>query len=892
MKRKYELEDNRYLCLNIIEIELLPSLDTDGKSKKEKMEEYAIFFRQFLSELYQLGGASLAYEILWMTENVQNQLIQSKIHIYFILRMIGENDVEEVLNYISNNICDSLCNMKFFNRIIQPNDRKFAKLLDCVDDSTMFCITKKEKCSVNSRSPYPYYYGEVIASENYDDFSGIVAFMSQSTNCCLSFQLIPTKFSEQEKYILTEMSNELEQINTGIMQQGQLLKDPSAEEPAKVYRYYNTYQDSPLFQYNMLVIGERRSCANLATKLMSLLQNGTKLINHSEYMCIDLSKEKFDFSTRFPNYIWNVNSKLLYEYRNQKIRQLIPISNIMFRMPYIVTLEEAISFFRLPLYIDGMMALQTSQTEQTMDRFSDAVVAKENIALGTIYGGGGNQITIGCSETAFTKHALIVGTPGSGKTTFSIHLLLQFAKRGIPFLAIEPTKTEYRAMIDAVENLQIFTPGNSSVSPFIINPFIPPKGISIEEYIPSLASAFKAAFSMPSPLDMFFLKAIRNCYISYGWKDYSQYGDSDVTVFGLYEFILVFKKLIQETNYSKEVRGNLESAGLLRLMNLIEQNSNIYDSIHTIPLEDILSRPTVLELNAIDNTEQKSLIMALLLINICVYTKKNHIGDGKLKNVILIDEAHVLLGGGGNVGQNENGFSTIKALQDMIAEIRSYGTGIIIADQSPTKVSREIIANTDIKVSFRLVQSAEKVLMADSSNMDEYAQMHLATLKPGEAYVYYSQLERAQFIITEDIREKENIRLSVSDQEICSRSTYWQKNMELLKPYAECKGCRACKNGCNFKIRANAEYIANIVLESHKREIGNAQDVKKIVFYMPQLASPQFVNYCGEEKEQIQVCARIKLLRKVLMEFPYVLSDQDKKKILYYFTTEGDIENG
>lgn len=47
MKRKYELEDNRYLCLNIIEIELLPSLDTDGKSKKEKMEEYAIFFGNF-----------------------------------------------------------------------------------------------------------------------------------------------------------------------------------------------------------------------------------------------------------------------------------------------------------------------------------------------------------------------------------------------------------------------------------------------------------------------------------------------------------------------------------------------------------------------------------------------------------------------------------------------------------------------------------------------------------------------------------------------------------------------------------------------------------------------------------------------------------------------------
>lgn len=77
---------------------------------------------------------------------------------------------------------------------------------------------------------------------------------------------------------------------------------------------------------------------------------------------------------------------------------------------------------------------------------------------------------------------------------------------------------------------------------------------------------------MPSPLDMFFLKAIRTCYTKYGWKDYSQIGDEDVEVFGIHEFIIVFKNLIKNTNYSKDVRGNLESAGLLRLNNLIEQN--------------------------------------------------------------------------------------------------------------------------------------------------------------------------------------------------------------------------------------------------------------------------------------------------------------------------------
>lgn len=83
-------------------------------------------------------------------------------------------------------------------------------------------------------------------------------------------------------------------------------------------------------------------------------------------------------------------------------------------------------------------------------------------------------------------------------------------------------------MIDAIPELQIFTPGNNGISPFVINPFIPPRGITIEQYIPSLASAFKAAFSMPSPLDTVFQQAIREAYVQYGWKDYSTAQDDDV----------------------------------------------------------------------------------------------------------------------------------------------------------------------------------------------------------------------------------------------------------------------------------------------------------------------------------------------------------------------------
>lgn len=884
-KNIYELNDGKKLGVIIFEIVSFPIMNSFGNSQEEACQKIAAQFTQIVAELYKLCSSNVCIEFLWLTEKVQNQIFSSKIRIFSILRKIGENElqVNNELNNICKNIMSSLSSLQFNVQEIGFDDEGFTNLLSSLDESCMFAVTKREKCIANSNSIYPYYFCDVVPHKNKNNFNSLIATLSQCEKCCVSFQLFPIQLSGEELYMINEVSAELERIVSGTMFNREIYRDSFAIEPLKVYSYYNERKNSPMFMYNLLTFGERSSCANIATKLVSLLQSGEEKITISDFACFDLSKEKIQLSSQLPYYVWNVNNVLLYKYRNQKLLEAIPLAKKLNRLPYVMSADEVVSFYRLPLYEKNMVALKSNQVAHAQEQFSDEVVSEKNIKFGDLLLNENVKISIGCPEKSFTKHALIVGTPGSGKTTFSVNLLLQFAKRGIPFLAIEPTKTEYRAMIDAISNLQIFTPGNNSVSPYIVNPFIPPKGIKVEQYIPSLVSAFKAAFSMPSPLDMIFLKAIKSCYIKYGWKDYSKFGDADVTLFGLHEFILEFKRLLENTNYSKDVRSNLESAGFLRLANLIEQNSNIYDTINTIPIEDLLTAPTVLELNSIDNAEQKSLVMALLLINICIYTKHNHIGDGKLKNAILIDEAHVLLGGDTSVsvdGSPNSQATTVKALQDMIAEIRSYGTSIIIADQSPTKVSREVIANTDIKISFRLVQSAEKQLIADSTNMDDEAQSNLSRLKPGEAYVYYSKLDAPQMVVTEDIREEKGIRLSVSDFEVAKRNKYWLNHSELLKPYSECDLCHLCNKTCDFNIRSNAEYIANSAFNKYRNSIKDAHSLKKCIVYLPQLMKDEMNKYSGDCLTKIKICSRIKLLRKIELELSNKLSSKEKQSVI------------
>ncbi|WP_185964949.1 ATP-binding protein, partial [Klebsiella pneumoniae] len=92
------------------------------------------------------------------------------------------------------------------------------------------------------------------------------------------------------------------------------------------------------------------------------------------------------------------------------------------------------------------------------------------------------------------------------------------------------------------------------------------------------------------------------------------------------------------------------------------------------------------------------------------------------------EEAHVLLDADTNAGQGDANPSAIAQglVKRMLAEIRSYGVGLVIADQSPRKVSTDVVALTDIKVAFRLVEAMDRQILADSANMDDVQTKRLA----------------------------------------------------------------------------------------------------------------------------------------------------------------------
>lgn len=869
LTKLYGLKDNRYLGVSVLEILSYPEAPTALHEKEPFDANILKGFKQALSELHKLGDQTASYELLWVTEKASNQLFTSAIRIFFVLRKIGSDKTSLLssIERLGKHFLSVLSSRQYVAK--EMNIDELLALVGSINTEHLCGVVKTEKFAANSSSAYPYYYTDVIPGNNEETFDSLIGALSDTEASAISFQLFPTSLSDGERTIINELNNELSQLSTGAVVNNQIYKDTAAIEPSKFYSYYNERKTAPMYSYNLLIFGGVDTCERLSSKVISFLQSGTDKVNSADFACIDLTNEKVRLVNSFPNYVWNINTKLQYQYRDVRFQKTIPFAAHLKRMPYLISLDEASAFFRLPVYEKSMSALKNEAFYQTHEQFADEVVDGKGIIFGEA-SAKGTKVHIGCPESYFAKHAMIVGSPGSGKTTFSVGLLLQFYKKGIPFLAIEPTKNEYRAMIDAIPELQIFTPGKNHVSPFILNPFIPPRGVRVEQYIPSLASAFKAAFSMPNPLDLAFLKSIKECYTQYGWKDYSMVGDKGAKIFGLYEFILVFKEQIKSIYSDPTVRGKIESAGVLRLTNLIEQNSNIYDTVNTVSIEDMLTKPTVLELNAIENSEQKALLMALILIMVCVHTYNNQAGDGELKNVLLIDEAHVLLGNNRNVVVSENKAdsegATVRALEDMIAAIRSYGTGIIIADQSAVSIGRRIVANTDIKIAFRLVETAEKEIIADSSNMGTQEREQLSRLETGEAFVYHHKLNFAQIMRSEDTRKENNIRLVVNDQEIAQRMTYWKTRRALLRPYHDCGLCKTCSHECDFTIRADADYIAAKTLRKYRKGIIDDVALKKCLFHLPNLMKEEFSGYTGNQYLRLVDCTRIKIYRKSLME--------------------------
>ena len=840
-------------------------------------------------------------ELLYVSEEVNDQAYRAQVRIFLIIRHLGNSreQVDQLLNAYEQSLLnafrDKFYELDFYDSREELD--RFEKLLNTVKNEKQLSVAKKEEALSFMMSPNGYlYYVHIPGNNLVGNIDSIVNSLSQYPGMAVMLQIIPTSYTETETMGIGQMNQQMSMLAAQMISR-MMRPDPTF---LKIQQHYQIYQEqtrSDAFLYNFILCGSSNDTDIVAGNLINSLENtyDDNAVRSYETTEICLPENRNSIYAYLP---WQINLLLQQKYRDQGIWGLSYPPVVFSRFRQMITLNELISVFKVPMddeLITGMKSRRTRFSRLQMDK---KILAEDNFKIGRIQNAakGEDNTHAGVPIDQFAKHGLICGMPGSGKTVFSLGLLLQLWKRfRIPFLAIEPTKTEYRSLVDLIPELRIFTPGKNNLSPFLVNPFVPPKGVTVESYTPSLTTAFKAAFSMPNPLPDIFQQAVNECYALYGWNKNSTVDDPYVKPFGMYEFIKVFKNNISHSNYQGESKANIETAGVVRLVSMIEQNSNIYDTIHTVAIDEILEQPTVLELNAIADKQQKSLIMALILIQFCSYTKNNIRGDGKLKKILLIDEAHVLLGGGGN-SDPESGnaqSTTIETMEDMIKEIRAYGMGIVIADQSPLSIGKEIVANTDVKIVFRLIEKSNRDLIRTATNMGDMEYEALADLGVGEAFFGTGKIKGLLKIKTYNIFDPEHrliltgddemspMREVIMDNELEGKLHFWDDHQALLVPHIECRQNCFCNETCDLQLRTCADFVADQLISRRVYLLTNREHFLKYLANMDKDIR-EIVDEDAriEYSDRLSNCIKIKFLRKAFIKNSYGISETEYRQLV------------
>lgn len=882
-----EAENGQAVGLCVAEVSSVPYFELINHDIEKANRTVQTAFAQLINSYSrQMEKERTSLEFLWRSVPTKDQTYAAQVKMYIVFRMLGSSsevaNIESTLKSYINNFRNEIAGMNYEIQELEHKDdyRNLIESLKFTTTPTAYVITKKER--VLSMPMYGHiYYNDVVQPSENINTSLITNALSNHPNSIVSFQVIPTSYTETEIQMLGLMKNNVNLFATNLRFQRGPHLDVTMKKAMSYYEQMAMASGEPCFYYNFMVYSDISSATSLGSKIIEQLETDDKEWE-SSFELVNVTGKIFDLSESFVVNPWAVSNRLVYQLREAEFWNAENAPSYMLRMRYLMASKELKSVLKLPIDDGNTVGLESRRTQRNIEKLNDRIMADGSFKLGKIR----NLMKMrdaGIPLDDFTKHGLIVGMPGSGKTNFSLGMLLQFWRDcHIPFLVIEPTKNEYRSLVDAIPELQVFTPGKGDISNFIINPFMPPKNVTVETYAPGLMTAFKAAFNMPSPLPNVFTNAINNAYVKYGWKKRSTTADVDAEPFGMYEFVRVFKQVASNLGYKGESKANIESAGVLRLISLIEQNSNIYDTINSIPLKDLLSKPTVIELNAISDKEQKSLIMAFLLIMVCVHTKNNMVGDGVLKNIILIDEAHVLLDKS-NAEPGGTKATTISTIEDMIAEVRSLGTGIIIADQSPTKMGKYIVANTNVKVMFKLVEKESRDIMSVTTNMNAGEYEELARLGVGQAMLHFGRLNSPLQIATYNVEEVAPIRKVVLDEEIRDLSSYWKdpEHERLLIPYRECKYNDYCGSNCNQRYRDDAEYIASKLIQDYPEKLKDKKEFVRFLVSMNSRIITILDNRSSMSKTKRMInCVKIKYFRKALLETDFNINDDEYTMIM------------
>ena len=352
---------------------------------------------------------------------------------------------------------------------------------------------------------------------------------------------------------------------------------------------------------------------------------------------------------------------------------------------------------------------------------------------------------------SLNRHTFVCGATGAGKSQTVRHLLEQASAGGAcrGWWSSRPRPSTGRWPTGSAAEVVAIRPGAVDAPPAGFNPLEPAPGFPLQTHLDLTRSLFLAAFEADEPFPQVLSAALTRCYEDLGWDlalgeprvpgtvpRYPTLGDLQRTA----------ELVVDEIGYGKEITDNVRGFIRVRLSSLrLGTTGRFFEGGHPLDFAALMRRNVVFEIEDVGDDRDKAFLMGALLIQLTEHLRVEARRDptvlaAGLRHLSVFEEAHRLLRRTSRDGGPAA--HAVELFAALLAEIRAYGEGLIIAEQIPGKLVPDVIKNTAVKIVHRLPAADDRDAVGATVNLTDAQSQFLVTLPPGVAAAFTDGMDR------------------------------------------------------------------------------------------------------------------------------------------------------